>query len=302
MGQSLVGTAAGATFEEADRALGEPISRLIREGPAEQLDMTVNAQPALVATSIGFLRAWLPRAQAAGLPEPSWFAGHSMGQYCAMVAAGVIDFSDAVRLVRERGRLAQASAGHGAMAAVIGLDEAHLGELGAAGRAVGVFSIANRNSVGQIVVSGERVAVETAGEAAKALGARRVIMLPVSIAAHSPLMAGAADGMRRVLAGVEFHDPSGPIPANANADPLTTAEACRAELIEHLTQGVDWVRAVEIMSAAGVDTFVEVGPGKVLTNLIKRIAPDATALSTDDPSGPDGVLDPTQLLAAAATE
>jgi [acyl-carrier-protein] S-malonyltransferase len=225
-----------------------------------------------------------------------------MGQYSAMVAAGVIDFADAVRLVRERGRLAQASAGHGAMAAIIGLDDNRLPELEAAGRAAGVFAIANRNSPGQIVVSGERAAVEAATEAAKGLGARRAIVLPVSIAAHSPLMEGAANGMRQALAGVHFRDPAAPILANADATLLTTAEACRNELIEHLTLGVDWVRAVETMVAEGVDTFIEVGPGKVLTNLIRRIAPDVIALATDDPAGPDGVLDPSALLTPTARE
>jgi [acyl-carrier-protein] S-malonyltransferase len=302
MGQSLVASTAGQAFAEADEALGEPISQLISDGPADQLDLTVNAQPALVATSIAYLRAWLPRAAGAGLPDPAFYAGHSMGQYSAMVAAGVIDFADAVRLVRERGRLAQASAGHGAMAAIIGLDDDRLPDLEAAGQAVGVFAIANRNSPGQMVVSGERRAVEAATEAAKGLGARRAIMLPVSVAAHSPLMEGAAEGMRRALAEVRFRDPAAPILANADATPLTTADACRAELIEHLTRGVDWVGAVEAMTAAGVDTIVEVGPGRVLTNLVKRIAPSVTALATDDPTGPDGVLDPASLFITTTTE
>jgi [acyl-carrier-protein] S-malonyltransferase len=145
-----------------------------------------------------------------------------------------------------------------------------------------VFAVANRNSPGQVVVSGERAAIDAAAEIAKALGAKRAIVLPVSVAAHSPLMANAAEAMRGILANVEFHDPTAPLLANADARPITTADGARAELVEHLTAGVDWVRAVETMAAAGVDTFVEVGPGKVLTNLIKRIAPDATAIALED--------------------
>jgi [acyl-carrier-protein] S-malonyltransferase len=212
-----------------------------------------------------------------------------MGQYSAMVAAGVISLADGVRLVRERGRLMQASgAGRdGAMAAVLGLDETALPALQARAAGHGTFAIANRNAPGQVVVSGDRAAIDAAADIAKELGAKRAIVLPVSVAAHSPLMNEAADGMRKVLAGVTFRDPEVPLLANADARPLMTAEACRAELVEHLTAGVDWVRAVETMRAAGVTTFVEVGPGKVLTNLIKRIAPEATAVALDEPTAPD---------------
>ncbi|HEY6014331.1 MAG TPA: ACP S-malonyltransferase, partial [Candidatus Limnocylindrales bacterium] len=156
---------------------------------------------------------------------------------------------------------------------------------------------ANRNAPGQVVVSGERTAIDASAEIAKSLGAKRAIVLPVSVAAHSPLMAEAAAGMRAVLASVEFHDPSAPLLANADARPLTTAAACRAELVDHLTAGVDWVRAVESMRAAGVTTFVEVGPGKVLTNLIKRIAPDTTAWALDEPGTPDRFALPTPVPA-----
>jgi len=207
-----------------------------------------------------------------------------MGQYSAMVAAGGIGLDDGIRLVRERGLRMQASGRDGAMAAIIGLDEARLPELIAAGQAQGVFGIANRNSPGQVVVSGERAAVEAAAEAARSLGAKRAIVLPVSVAAHSPLMAEAAEGMRGVLAAVPFADPTAPLLANADASRLTTGAACRAELVDHLTTGVDWVAAVEAMAAAGVTTFVEVGPGRVLTGLIKRIVPDLDAIALDDPA------------------
>jgi len=224
-----------------------------------------------------------------------------MGQYSALVAAQVLSLADAVRLVRERGLLMQASgAGRdGAMAAILGLDDAALPALLERASAHGTFGVANRNAPGQVVVSGDRAAIEAAAEIAKDLGARKAIVLPVSVAAHSPLMADAAEGMRRVLADVEFRDPVVPLIANADARPITTADGARAELIEHLTAGVDWVAAVETMSAAGVTAFVEVGPGRVLTGLIKRIAPDAEAIALDDSSAPDRLAVPTLVPTAA---
>jgi [acyl-carrier-protein] S-malonyltransferase len=298
MGKALVAAspAAAAIMAEADLALGEPISRLAFEGPADELDLTVNAQPALVATSVAFLAALRERWDAAGVeaPSPVYCAGHSMGQYSALVAAGSISLGDAVRLVRERGRQMQASGQgrSGAMAAIIGLDEARLPELLAAGAPHGSVTVANRNAPGQVVISGDRPAVEAAVEAAKDLGAKRGILLPVSVAAHSSLMEDAARGMAAVLEPVSFADPTVPLLANADARPLTSAADARHELIEHLTRGVDWVAAVERMTAEGVTTFVEVGSGKVLTGLIKRIAPEATALATDDASAPGGIAVP----------
>jgi [acyl-carrier-protein] S-malonyltransferase len=205
-----------------------------------------------------------------------------MGQYSAMVAAGVLELGDAVRLVRERGRLMQASSGDGAMAAIIGLPDEKNAELVAAGAAEGVITIANRNSPGQVVISGQRAAVEAAAAAARDLGARRSMVLPVSVAAHSPLMADAAEGMRQALADITFNNPTAPLLANADAIVLSDGEACRDELIDHLTRGVDWVTAVETMVGAGTDVFLEVGPGKVLTGLVRRIAKDSTALAIDD--------------------
>src|SRR5689334_15785095 len=215
-----------------------------------------------------------------------------MGQYSAFVAAGVLSLDDGVRLVRRRGELMQASGQgrDGAMAALIGLDDARLPELLAEAGRHGTFVVANRNAPGQVVVSGERAAIEAGAELAKTLGAKRAIVLPVSVAAHSPLMAEAAEGMRAALAGVDFSDPAVPLLANADARPIKTADACRAELVEHLTAGVDWILAVERMTAAGVTTFVEVGPGKVLTGLIKRIAPDADVIPGDDPASIDRIL------------
>jgi [acyl-carrier-protein] S-malonyltransferase len=286
--------AAAAVFAAADEALGESISTLSWDGPPERLDRTENAQPAILAASIAILEALRERWARDGVstPVPAFAAGHSMGQYSALVAAGVLSLADAIRLVRERGRLMQASGQgrDGAMAALIGLDDAKLPELVAAASEHGVFVVANRNAPGQVVVSGERPAIEAGADLAKGLGAKRAIVLPVSVAAHSPLMAEAAAGMRAALADIAFSDPAVPLLANADARPLETAEACRAELVQHLTAGVDWIRAVERMQAAGVTTFVEVGPGRVLSGLIKRIAPHAEAIAADDPANVDRIL------------
>lgn len=298
MGKALAeaSPAAAAILAQADEALGDSISRLAFDGPAEQLDLTTNAQPALLAVSIAFLAALRERWAEAGIaaPEPAYAAGHSMGQYSAMVAAGVISLADGVRLVRERGRQMQASGQgrSGAMAAIIGLEDARIPELLALGEPIGNITVANRNSPGQVVISGDRAAVEAAVAGVKDLGARRGIVLPVSVAAHSSLMAEAAEGMTRVLAPIAFADPAVPLLANADARPITTAGGARGELIEHLTRGVDWVAAVERMAADGVTTFVEVGPGKVLTGLIKRIAPDAAAIAVDEPTAPGGIAVP----------
>jgi len=288
--------AAAAVFKTADEALGEPISRLAWEGPEEDLNRTENSQPALLAASIAYLEAVRERwaALEVDVPDPAFAAGHSMGQYTALVAAGALDLADAVRLVRTRGQLMQASGAgrEGRMAAIIGLDDAKLPELVAQAGAHGIFGVANRNSPGQVVVSGERAAIEASLAIAKGLGARRAIELPVSVAAHSPLMAEAADGMAKVLAGITFRDPHPPLLANADAAPITTAGACRAELVNHLTTGVDWVGAIREMRSRGVTTFIEVGPGQVLTGLVKRIVDDAVVLALDDKAAADRLAIP----------
>lgn len=296
MGRELAASspAAAAVWAAADAALGEPISSLAWDGPAETLDRTEHAQPALLAASIATLEALRERWAGAGVtaPVPAFAAGHSMGQYSAMVAAGVLSLEDGVRLVRRRGELMQASGQgrDGAMAALIGLDDARLPELVGVASAHGIFVVANRNSPGQVVVSGERPAIEAGAALAKELGAKRAIILPVSVAAHSPLMAEAADAMRATLADIAVADPSTTLLANADARPITTADGAKAELVEHLTAGVDWVGAVQAMVAAGVTTFVEVGPGKVLTGLIKRIAPEAEVIPADDPAAIDRLM------------
>jgi [acyl-carrier-protein] S-malonyltransferase len=215
-----------------------------------------------------------------------------MGQYSALVAAGVLSLADGIRLVRRRGELMQASGQgrDGAMAALIGLDDARLPELVDAAATHGTFVVANRNAPGQVVVSGERTAIEAGAEIARTLGARRAIVLPVSVAAHSPLMTEAAEAMRAALADITFRDPTTTLLANADAHPITTGEAARAELVDHLTAGVDWIAAVERMTADGVGTFIEMGPGKVLSGLIKRIAPDVEVVPADDPTSHDRLL------------
>ena len=310
MGRALAeaSPAAAAVFAAADAALGEPISRLAWEGPEEDLNRTENAQPALLAASIAYLEAVRGRWAELGVdvPAPAFAAGHSMGQYSALVAAGALDLADAVRLVRRRGELMQASGAgrEGRMAAIIGLDDARLPELVERASAHGVFGVANRNSPGQVVVSGERPAIEASLAIAKELGAKRAIELPVSVAAHSPLMAEAADGMRDVLAGIAFHDPAPPLLANADARPITTAEGCREELVDHLTTGVDWVGADRGDARGGRHHLHRGRAGRVLTGLIKRIAPDAVALALDDPAAADRLAIPFADAASidAATE
>ena len=310
MGRALAESspAAAAVFAAADAALGEPITRLAWEGPEADLNRTENSQPALLAASIAYLEAVRNRWAEldVDIPAPAFAAGHSMGQYTALVAAGALDLADAVRLVRIRGQLMQSSGTgrEGRMAAIIGLDDARLPELVEQASAFGTFGVANRNSPGQVVVSGERAAVEAALGIAKTLGAKRALELPVSVAAHSPLMAEAAAGMATVLADITFRDPNPPLLANADAHLITTADACRMELIDHLTTGVDWVGAIQTMHARGVTTFIEVGPGRVLTGLIKRIEPDALALALDDPAAADRLAIPFAEAAAvdAASE
>src|SRR5689334_8262225 len=298
MGRALAEASpeAAAVFAAADVALGEPITRLAWEGPEEDLNRTENSPPALLAASIAYLEAVKERWAQLGVdvPAPAFAAGHSMGQYTALVAAGALDLADAVRLVRTRGQAMQASGTgrEGRMAAVIGLDDAQIPALVARASEHGVFGVANRNSPGQVVMSGERPAVEVSLAIAKELGAKRAIELPVSVAAHSPLMAEAAAGMAEILAPIAFRDPAPPLLANADARVISTADGCRAELVDHLTTGVDWVGAVQAMRASGVTTFIEIGPGQVLTGLVKRIATDATALATDDKAAADRLAVP----------
>lgn len=302
--------AARSVFDTADTALGFALTRLCFEGPEELLRETINAQPAIVAVSLALLAALreamgasAPNVAAAplfaGPPQPAYVAGHSVGEYAAAAAAGALDLAGTLRLVRERGRLMHEEGTRcaGGMAAIIGLDDAALGticdeattrargELGAAAEApathpgAGRVIVANYNSPGQTVLSGERRALDLAMDLARERGARRVMPLSVSGAFHSPVMAPAAGGLAAAIAEAPIQAPEIPIIANITAEPLTTATALRDELARQIAAPVQWTRTVEHLTSQGVTTFVEIGPGQVLSGLIKRIAKGATLLS-----------------------
>ncbi len=281
--------AARGVFDEADEVLGFALSRLCFEGPGDMLTATENAQPALLATSVAVLAALGWRSTSAGvespaLSDPACVAGHSLGEYSALVAAHALSFATALQLVRRRGEL-MAAANEGTMAAIIGLDFDRLEAACAEARALGPVVIANENAPGQLVISGANPAVARAGELAKAAGASRVLPLKVSAAFHSPLMASAADGLRAAVEQVPVQQPLIPVIANVSAQPLTDVPAVRAELVEQVTAPVRWIATVEYMASMGVDQFVEIGPGTVLSGLVKRIAPDATRQNIGDADG-----------------
>jgi len=270
---------ARAVFEQADKALGFPISRLCFEGPEEELRQTINAQPALVTAGYACLEA-AREISGNKLSAPSFLAGHSLGEYTALAVAGVFDFSTAVRLARERGRLMH-EAGQkraGAMSAIIGLDETKLAEVCQKSDTV----IANINSPGQIVISGAAENVTKAMEMATAAGASRAIPLQVSGAFHSPLMQPAVEGMVKYLDATTFKMPSIPVIGNVTALPLTTPEEVKTELRKQLLSPVQWQRTIEYMAQQGVTTFIEIGPGRVLTGLIKRIKKEAATQNISD--------------------
>jgi [acyl-carrier-protein] S-malonyltransferase len=282
--------AAALAFERADEALGIPLTRMILEGPAEELDLTVNAQPAILATSVAMLEAIREEAARSGITiVPRAVAGHSAGQYAAAVAADAIDYADALRLVRERGRIMQERGIEGGMGAVIGLSDEQVHEIVDQARAHGEIGVANANAPGQIVLSGVIPALVFALEMSKTVGARRAVRLTVSVASHSPLMRRARDEFGRILAKVPFRDPQVPMLGNVHATVISTADGLRDELTEHLVHGVQWTSTVRRMVGSGVTDFVEIGPGRVLSGLIKRISPEADAHALDGPTG-NGIL------------
>jgi [acyl-carrier-protein] S-malonyltransferase len=286
MGADLVrrSPAAADAYRRADEALGIPLSKLILEGPAEELDLTVNAQPAILATSYAFLEAMREEALAAGIEiAPKALAGHSAGQYAAAVAANAIDYADALRLVRERGRIMQERGIEGGMGAVIGLSDEQVEEVLDAASEHGEIAVANQNAPGQIVLSGVIPALVFALEMSKTVGARKAVRLTVSVASHSPLMRRAHDEFGRILALVPFRDPQVPMLGNVHATVINTADGLRSELTEHLVHGVQWTASVRRMAAGGVTDFVEVGPGRVLSGLIRRINPEVVTHAVDLP-------------------
>jgi [acyl-carrier-protein] S-malonyltransferase len=299
MGKQLYDTspAARRIFEQADAVLGFSLSTLCFEGPQEELDDTFNAQPAILTVSIACLEALKERLGPLGyLGAPSLVAGHSMGEFTALVVAGVLDFEDALKLVRERGRLMKETGEQhpGGMAAVIGLDEATLAAVVQEAQSEGVVALANANSPGQTVLSGEIVALQRAMELAKERGARLVQRLAVSIASHSPLMQQAAQHITELLNRINLRPPQVPLIANISAQALTTVEDLRTELSQQLTGPVQWTRSVQLMVAQGVDTFVEIGPKQVLSGLIRRITPESRPISMTE-------VEVVKLLAAVGT-
>lgn len=282
MGRELYeeSAAARAVFELADATLDLPLSKLCFEGPEETLTATENAQPAILTVSLAALATLADGGDIAELTEQhaAWVAGHSLGEYAALVAAGALDIPTALRLVRRRGEL-MAAAHDGTMAAVIGMDEIALEDICEEAAIYGPLVIANYNAPGQLVISGAAQAVEQAGLLARERGAKRVIPLKVSAAFHSPLMEPAAEELAELARAVPIADARVPLISNVTARPMTRAAAIRGELVAQITAPVRWIASVQRMAEAGVDTFVEIGPGKVLTALVKRIAPEASLLN-----------------------
>ncbi len=285
MGKALAEAypAAKAVFDEVDEALGERLSALIWEGEQDVLTLTENAQPALMATSLAALRAL--EAEGVVLGDAACVAGHSLGEYSALAAAGAISLADTARLLRIRGRAMQEAVpvGEGAMAALLGLDFATASEVAAEAAGGEVCQAANDNDPGQVVISGHRAAVERAVEIAKARGARRAVLLPVSAPFHCALMQPAAEVMAAALAEVEMQAPKVPLVANVVARAVTDPDEIRALLVEQVTGSVRWRESVAWMAAQGVDEIWEIGAGKALSGMIRRIERSITCRQLGTP-------------------
>lgn len=282
---------AAAVFGEVDDALGEKLSETMWNGPEETLTLTANAQPALMAVSMAVIRV----LEAKGLDlksKVSFVAGHSLGEYSALCAAGTFSIADTARLLRIRGNAMQAAVpvGKGAMAAIIGLEHADVDAICREASALGSCQIANDNGGGQLVISGEKAAVEKAAALASEKGAKRALMLPVSAPFHSSLMAPAAEAMREALAKVEKHNPSVPVIANVLAAPVSDATEIALLLVEQVTGQVRWRETVEWFAANNVATLYEVGSGKVLTGLARRIDKSVTGITVNTPADIDTAL------------
>ncbi|MHC2107411.1 ACP S-malonyltransferase [Methylobacterium sp. CM6246] len=280
---------ARAVLDEVDDALSQPLSRLMFEGPVEELTLTTNAQPALMAASLAVLRVLEAERGLDLARDVACVAGHSLGEYAALAAAGSLSIADAARLLRLRGEAMQAAVapGVGAMAALIGTDvEAARGIAEAASLESdgAACDVANDNGGGQVVLSGDRAAVERAVGIATERGVKRAVMLNVSAPFHCRLMAPAADAMARALSAVTLNAPRVPLYANVTAAPVAEPDAIRAALVEQVTGTVRWRESVAAMAGAGADQFYELGAGKVLTGLVKRIAPQARAAAIGTPA------------------
>jgi [acyl-carrier-protein] S-malonyltransferase len=272
----------GDTFAEASAALGLDLWRLVQEGPAEELNLTHNTQPAMLAAGVAVWRVW----QQQGGVQPAYLAGHSLGEYTALVAGGAIEFADAVRLVAERGRLMQAAVpeGTGAMAAILGLDDDQVRAACAQAAAGEVVEAVNFNSPGQVVIAGHAGAVARAVEAAKAAGAKRAVTLPVSVPSHCALMRPAAERLAQRLASMAVRVPQIPVLHNVDVAVAYTADAVRDRLARQLHSPVRWAETVKRLVAEGVTLVVEAGPGKVLAGLNKRIDKNLESVAAYDPA------------------
>ena len=276
---------ARAVFEEVDAALGEKLTRIIWEGPAETLTLTENAQPALMAVSLAAMRVLETQAGVDLARDARFVAGHSLGEYSALAAAGALTIADTARLLRIRGRAMQKAVpvGTGAMAALLGLDFDQAAAVAAEAAQDEICQAANDNGGGQVVVSGDKAAVERAVEIAKEKGARRAMMLPVSAPFHCALMQPAADAMAAALATVAVRRPVVPVVANALVKPVSDPPDIVRALVAQVTGTVRWRESVVLMAAAGVTTFYEVGAGRVLSGLVRRIIDGARAVSIGTP-------------------
>ena len=290
MGKALyeASEAARRVFEQADQTLGFGLTRLMFEGPNEELEDTINAQPAILTLSVACLAALREKWQELGRAvQPVFVAGHSLGEYTALVAAEVLDFTDALRLVRERGRLMKETGQHqpGGMAAVVGLEREVLEAICREASERGIIVLANANCPEQMVISGELTALDRAVELARERGASAVVPLRISIASHSPLMQQAAIQLAEIIAALSLRDPVTPIVASIQGQVLTTAEDIRQHLAVQLCRPVEWTKSVREMIESGVDTFVEIGPGQVLSGLLRRCDRSIRAVSVGDPAG-----------------
>lgn len=281
-----------ATYDEASQALGFDLWRLTQDGPETELNRTEHTQPALLAAGRAIWRVW----NESGGEQPGMFAGHSLGEYTALVCAGVIDFSDAITLVADRGKYMQEAVpqGTGAMAAILGLDDEQVVEVCQAITGEQIVSAANFNATGQVVIAGHAGAVQQAMEAAKQAGAKRAILLPVSVPSHCALMTQAADRLATRLELLTFSTANIPVIQNVDVEQHTATEGIKQALIQQLYQPVRWVETVHKMQNNGVTQLVECGPGKVLTGLVKRIDRNLNALAVYDPSSLQAAIDKEQ--------
>ncbi len=277
------------TFGEASSALGYDLWQLVQQGPAEELNKTWQTQPALLAASVAIFRVW----QLQGGKAPALMAGHSLGEYSALVCAGVLDFKAAIRLVELRGKLMQEAVpeGTGAMYAIIGLDNDAIAKACEESAQGQVVSPVNFNSPGQVVIAGNKEAVERAGAACKAAGAKRALPLPVSVPSHCALMKPAADKLAVALQDITFNAPQVPVVNNVDVRTENDPEAIRSALVRQLYSPVRWTESVEFIAAQGVTSLLEVGPGKVLTGLTKRIVDTLTAAAVNDTASLSAALE-----------